>query len=40
MATQVDELFDIDEATLERMPEWFRLLRDAYLREKGLKRRA
>lgn len=25
----------MDEETLERMPEWFKLLRDAYLKKQG-----
>lgn len=30
---EVDELFGIDEETLKRMPQWFRLLREAYVKK-------
>ena len=33
---ELDELFDVDEEMLKKMPEWFRKLREAYLKKKSL----
>jgi hypothetical protein len=33
MTEEVEELFAVDDETLKHMPEWFRLLREAYVRK-------